>query len=221
MSASRDEAIPALELDRRRRILGYLVPAINLPYFIIKIHEIYLGVQAGMRLNSPEFLNDLILLSLSVGLTILIPSFAPVYTSRYRFTGEGLEITRMLKRKVSIPYPTIEAAELYIRDQKRGEPSKEAIRDAKETINAMRKTGFKFHDYTNSEENIALIFGEGSRVYMISPAYPKAFAQKLRKKVGRLTVRMVELTPRGKRTVELATKRTGAQRPNTTPPRKR
>jgi hypothetical protein len=41
---------------------------------------------------------------------------------------------------------------------------------------------------------------------MISPAYPKAFAQKLRKKVGRLPVRMIEFTPRGKRTIDLSTR---------------
>ncbi len=203
MSASRDEAIPALELDRRRRILGYVVPAINLPYFALKIYEIYLGLQAGMPVNSPDFLNDLILLSLSLGLTILIPSFAPVYESRYWFTEAGLRISRVLKRKITVPYSSVEMVELYTRDEKRGKASPEAVKAAKETINTMRRTGFKFVDFTNAEESIALIYGEGNKVYMISPAYPKAFAQKLRKKVGRLTVRIIELTPRGKRTIDL------------------
>jgi len=206
LSAARDEAIPALELDRRRRILGYVVPAINLPYFALKIYEIYLGLQTGMQLNSPDFLNDLIMLSLIIGLTLLIPSFAPVYTSRYWFTGTGLRISRFLKRKITVPYSTVEMVELYTRDEKRGKASQEAVKAAKEAINTMRRTGFKFVDFTNAEESIALIFGETNKVYMISPAYPKAFAQKLRKKVGRLPVRMIEFTPRGKRTIDLSTR---------------
>ncbi len=206
MRAARDEAIPALELDRRRRVLGYVVPAINLPYFAWKIYETYLGLQAGMQLNSPEFLNDLIMLSLIIGLTLLIPSFAPVYTSRYWFMGTGLRISRFLKRKITVPYSSVEMVELYTRDEKRGKASQEAVKAAKENINTMRRTGFKFVDFTNAEESIALIFGETNKVYMISPAYPKAFAQKLRKKVGRLPVRMIEFTPRGKRTIDLSTR---------------
>jgi hypothetical protein len=203
LSADRDEAIPALELDRRRRILGYVVPAINLPYFALKFYEIYNRLQAGMPMNSPDFLNDLILLSLSIGLVILIPSFAPIYASRYWFTGAGLSISRFLKRKITVPYSSVEMVELYIRDEKRGKVSQEAVKAAKENINTMRRTGFKFVDFTNAEESIALVFVEGNKVYMISPAYPKAFAQKLRKKVGRLPVRMIEITPRGKRTIDL------------------
>ena len=204
MSAPRDEAVPALKLNSRRRIMGYAVPLLNLPLGILKAYEIYLGLQAGLPMNTPEFLNDIILLSLSLGITLLIPSYAPMYTSRYTLTGACLRISRILKRTATIPYTSIERMELYIRDEKRGKPSEEAVQYAKDAIITMRRAGFKFHDYTNAEENIALIFGEANRVYMISPAYPKAFAQKLRKKVGRLPVRTVELTPRGKRIQDLA-----------------
>jgi hypothetical protein len=122
-----------------------------------------------------------------------------MYTSRYTLTGAGLRISRILKRTTTIPYKSIERIELYIRDEKRGKPSKEAVQYATDAIITMRRTGFKFHDYTNAEENIALIFGETNRVYMISPSYPKAFAQKLRKRARRIPVRIIELTPRGKR----------------------
>lgn len=179
--------------------MGYAVPLLNLPLGIFKAYEIYLGLQAGLPMNTPEFLNDIVLLSLSLGITLLIPSFAPMYTSRYTLTGAGLRISRILKRTATIPYGSIERIELYIRDEKRGKPSKEAVQYATDAIITMRRTGFKFHDYTNAEENIALIFGETNRVYMISPSYPKAFAQKLRKRTRRIPVRIIELTPRGKR----------------------
>ena len=204
LSAPRDEAVPALKLNSRRRIMGYTVPLLNMPLGISKAYEIYLGFQAGLRMNTPEFLNDIILLSLSLGITLLIPSYAPMYTSRYSLTGAGLRISRILKRTVTIPYGSIERMELYIRNEKRGKPSKEAVQYAKDAIITMRRTGFKFHDYTNAEENIALLFGPENKVYMVSPAYPKAFAQKLRKKAGRIPVRIVELTPRGKRIQDLA-----------------
>jgi hypothetical protein len=198
LSAARDEAVPALKLQNRRRLLGYLVPLINLPLLLVKAQEIYTSASSGLQWNTPEFLNDIFLLLLGLGVVLLLPSFAPVYASSYALTGTGLKISRFMKRKVTLPYPGIERIELHLRDEKRGEPSQEALKYSRDSINQLRKAGFKFADYTNDEANVTLLFSE-NKVYMISPAYPKVFANKLRKRIGRLPVRIVHLTPRGKR----------------------
>jgi hypothetical protein len=202
LTAPREEAVPALKLDNRRRLLGYLVPLMNLPLFIFKAYEVYVAISTGTPWNTPDFLNDLILLTMSLGINFYVTGFVPVYTSSYALTGTGLKISRFMRRTTTLPYAEIARTELYIRDEKRGKPSKEAIKTVKDSINELRQAGFKFADHTNAEESIALLFCE-SKVYMISPAYPKAFANKLRRRVGSLPVRIVELTPRGKRTKDL------------------
>lgn len=198
LSAARDEAVPALKLQNRRRLLGYLVPLINLPLLLVKAQEILTSASSGLQWNTPEFLNDIFLLLLGLGIVFFLPSFVPVYTSSYALTGSGLKISRFMKRKVTLPYPGIERIELHLRDEKRGEPSQEALKYSRDSINQLRKAGFKFADYTNDDTAIALLITESS-VYLLSPKYPKAFTQKLRKRVGKLPVKMVELTARGKR----------------------
>jgi hypothetical protein len=197
--AARDEEIPSLPLHTQRRVLGYLVPLVSFPILIWKAYSISLILsQPSPQLNSPELLNDLVTVSFSLVLLFLIPNHSPLYTNHYWLTPKGLKITRTLKGTKTLPYDTIDRLELFIRDERPGKPSKEALQYARDHVNDLRKTGFKFIDYTNNETKIALIY-TGEKIYMITPANPRAFAQKLGKRIRRLSVKTVTLTPKGTR----------------------
>lgn len=203
LSNTREEVVPALKLIRRRRILGYVIPLLNLPLFLVNAYDIFLRISRGIPWNNPDFINDFIILILSLGISLFLPSIAPVYTSNYTMTANGLKITRFMKRTATLSYSSISRIDLYIRDEKKGNLSQDALKYSKESINELRRAGFRFVDYTNAESSIALIFYE-NKVYMISPAYPKVFSQKLKKKIGKLPIRIITLTHRGKRIQEQA-----------------
>ena len=201
---ARDEEIPSLPLHTQRRLLGYLVPLVSIPILIWKAYSISLILsQPSPQLNSPELLNDLVTVSFSLMLLLLIPNHSPLYTNHYWLTPQGLKITRTLKGTKTLPYDTIDRLELYIRDERRGKPSQEALQYARAHVNDLRKTGFKFIDYTNNETKIALIH-TGEKIYMITPANPRAFAQKLGKRIRGLSVKTVTLTPKGTRVKDSA-----------------
>ena len=200
--AARDEEIPSLPLHTQRRLLGYLVPLVSFPILIWKAYSISLILsQPSPQPSGLELLNDLVTVSFSLVLLLLIPNHSPLYTNHYWLTPKGLKITRPLKGTKILPYDTINRLELYIRDERRGKPSKEALQYARDHVNDLRKTGFKFIDYTNNETKIALIH-TGEKIYMITPANPKAFAHKMGKRIRRLSVKTVTLTPRGTRVKE-------------------
>jgi hypothetical protein len=71
-----------------------------------------------------------------------------------------------------------------------------------ENAEKLRKTGFGFVDFTNSEANIVLIMS-GRKVYMISPAKPRAFLKGLKKRAPKLNAKIVELNAKGKNIQEL------------------
>jgi len=197
--AAQEEAIPTLPLHTQRRILGYLVPLISFPILTWKAYSISIILsQPNFQLTNPEFINDLVTISFSLVLLLLIPQNSPLYTNHYWLTPRGLKVTRILKGTKVLPYATIDRLELYIRDLRKGSPSKEALQYARNHVNERRKNGFKFIDYTNNETKIALIY-TGTDIYMITPANPRALAQKLLKRVKKLSVRTVTLTPMGTR----------------------
>jgi len=199
-----EEDIPTLPLDRTRRILGYVVPIMNFPLLAWKVYEITTGLSSGtLKLNSVDFLNDLIMVSLSLVLLLLIPHYSPIYPSQYWFTPAGLKIKRTLKGTKTLAYNTITRVDLYLREEKSGKPSKDALKYSRESIEELRNAGFKFSDFTNSEIRIAFVFS-GEQVYMITPAYPKAIVQKLKTRTGKIKEKTVELTSRGKRVRENA-----------------
>lgn len=198
LSAPRGEAVPALRLIGRRRFLGYFIFLVNLPVMAWNAYKVALDLSAGMQLSSPDLLNELVLLASSFCLSFVLPWWLPVFTSKYWFTGDGVKISRFFKGTVTMPYSAIARAEVYVKDERKGKASQEAMRYAKESASALRKSGFKFADYTNDDSTIVLLVGEKS-VYLLSPKYPKAFVQKLRKRVGKLPAKMVELTPKGQR----------------------
>jgi hypothetical protein len=114
---------------------------------------------------------------------------------------DGFKISRFLGGTKKISYSSIARAEVHIRDARSGPVSKEAIKFSRDSVELLRRSGFKIHDYTNSEKTIVLLIGDAD-AYMISPAYSKAFLQKLGKRVKKLPVKLVELTSRGKRVRE-------------------
>jgi hypothetical protein len=194
-----DDLIPTLPLETRRKILGYIIPLMNFPLMIWKIYQITVGISTrGLKLTSLDTINDLIIISFSLILVLIVPNSSPIYASSYWFTPKGLKIKRLLKGTTVLPYDSITRVDLYLRDEKKGEPNKEALDYARDSMSELRRMGFKISDYTNSEKHIALVFS-GNRIYMITPAYPKAFVQKLRKQTGRLNIKTILLTPRGER----------------------
>lgn len=202
MSAPGEEAVPASKLIGRRRYLGYFIFIVNIPTLALTAYEVALKLSDWAGWNSPDFFSDLILLALSFGLAFVLPRWLPVFASTYRLTGTGLKISRFLKGAVTVPYPSIARADVYVQDKRSGKVSKEALQYAKESADELRKSGFKFSDYTNDDTNIVLLIS-GKGIFLLSPMYPKAFIQKLRKRAGAFPATMVELSHSGKRTREI------------------
>ena len=194
------EDILSLPLMQRRRILGYAIPAVNLPLFLYNFYVIAIHFQEGMPIGSSMFWEDMIVLFLTAFLTYYIPQFFPVYFSKYSHTKEGLSIKRLIRKDVIIPYRAIDRAEVYLRvDAEIDEKAKKYATSQAETL---RKSGFKFKDYTNSDQIILNIFVE-KNIYMLSPSKPKALLKELKRRNKKLSARIVELTRRGKRIQDL------------------
>lgn len=194
------EDILSLPLMQRRRILGYAIPAVNLPLFLYNFYVIAVHFQEGMPIGSSMFWEDLIVLFLTAFLTYYIPQFFPVYFSKYSHTKEGLSIKRLIRKDVIIPYRAIDRAEVYLRVD--AEIDEEAKKYATSQAETLRKSGFKFKDYTNSDQIILNIFVE-KNIYMLSPSKPKALLKELKRRNKKLSARIVELTRRGKRIQDL------------------
>ncbi len=194
------DEIPSLPLVQRRRLLGYMIPAVNLPLFAYNLYTIFVHFQEGMVIGSQMFYEDFIVLILTGFLTYSIPRYFPVYASKYRHKGDGLSIKRLLHDEVIIPYKSIDRAEVYLRVDK--EISKQATEYATDQSAILQKSGFKFKDYTNSDTTILNLFVEKD-IYMLSPEKPKLLLKEIKRKNKKLSARIVELTSRGKRVQEL------------------
>jgi hypothetical protein len=194
------EDIQSLPMMQRRRILGYAIPAVNGPLFLYNFYVIAVHFQEGMTIGSSIFWEDFLVLILTGFLTYYIPQFFPVYESKYSYTNEGLSIKRLLRKDVLIPYKSIDRAEVYIRvDEKIDEGAKKYATDQAEIL---RKSGFKFKDYTNSDQIILNLYME-KNIYMLSPSKPKTLLKELKRRNKKLSARIVELTRRGKRIQDL------------------
>ena len=122
--AARDEEIPSLPLHTQRRVLGYLVPLVSFPILIWMAYSVSLILSPpNPHLSGLELLNDLVTISFSLVLLLLIPNHSPLYTNHYWLTPKGLKITRTLKGTKILPYDTIDRLELFIRDERQGKPS--------------------------------------------------------------------------------------------------
>lgn len=181
-------------------LLGYIIPMVNLPLFIYNVYETAVHLQGGMLIGSQMFWEDIIVLASTLFLTIAIPRFFPVYTSKYKMTGEGLILSRFLRKTTVISYKEIDRVEVYIRADK--EINDKATDYATDQSANLRKSGFKFVDYTNAEGIIMNLFVDRS-IYMISPEKPRALLKELKRKNKRLTARIIELTKRGTKIQDL------------------
>ena len=196
-----DAEIESLPLIRRRRLLGYMIPAVNVPLFIYNVLQAFQHYQEGILIvGSAVFWEDFVVLVSTLFLTLAIPRFFPVYASKYIMTGDGLELKRFLRGSEKIPFKEIDRVEVYIRVDE--EISKDATGYATDQAAILRKSGFKFIDYTNAENIIMNMFMEKA-IYMISPAKPKSLLKELKRRNRRLTARIVELTRRGKKIQDL------------------
>jgi hypothetical protein len=194
------EEVPSLPLMARRRLLGYMIPAFNLPLFGWNLYSLIVKVQGGMNLNSIAFLEELLVTFSALFLVLLLPRYFPVYLSRYRLELEGLTVSRFLKGRKVLPYKEIDRAEVYIRVDE--EISSEAKNYAMDQSASLRKSGFKFQDYTNDDSTIMNLY-VGKEILMISPSKPRSLLKDLKRRNRRFTARIVELTHRGKSVQEL------------------
>ncbi|MGD2142795.1 MAG: hypothetical protein PVH79_04885, partial [Candidatus Bathyarchaeota archaeon] len=89
MSGSVEE-VPTIPLENRRRILGYVVPIMTFPLILWKVYQISTRLSSGkLQWNSIDFVNDIIILSFSLVLLLLVPNSSPLYPSSYWFAPEG------------------------------------------------------------------------------------------------------------------------------------
>jgi hypothetical protein len=198
--AEQNEQVESLPLITKRRILGILVPAMNLPFFAYNLYSIVMLYLSGGPMNTENFYSNLVLTILTLVLLLGLPRWIPVYTSKYTLEAGGLRITRFLKGTIILNYKDIPRVEVYIREPE--EIPEDALNYTKDTAEKLRKTGFSFVDYTNSEANIVLLMS-GRKIYMISPAKPRAFLKSLKKRAPKLTAKIVELNKDGKKVQEL------------------
>ena len=88
-------------------LLGYFIPAVNLPLFLYNVYQTVLHLQEGMVIGSQMFWEDIIVLVSTLFLTWAIPRFFPVYTSKYVLTPDGFKISRLLRKAVSYTHLTL------------------------------------------------------------------------------------------------------------------
>jgi hypothetical protein len=189
------EEIPSLPLMTKRRLLGYIIPAFNLPIFGWNIYNLAAEVQGGLNPNSLAFLEELLVVFGTVFLTIIMSRYFPIYTCKYRLEPEELIINRFLKGRKALPYSDIDRAEVYI--MVGDDISSDAKNYATDQAAVLRKSGFKFQDYTNAESTIMNLY-VGKNIIMISPSKPRSLLKELKRRNKRFTARIVELTHRGK-----------------------
>jgi hypothetical protein len=195
-----NEQVEALPLIQKRKLLGIIIPAINLPFFVFNAYRTVTLYLAGAPLNSEDFYSSAVLTVATLVLAVFLPQWVPVYASKYTLAENGLKIGRMLKHSITLSYKDIVRAEVYIREP--GEIPEDAIAYTRDNAEKLRKTGFGFVDFTNSESNIVLLMS-GRKIYMISPAKPRAFLKSLKKRAPKLTAKIVELNAKGKNIQEL------------------
>ena len=194
-----DVEVEALPLSRRRRIIGLILPIFNIPILALTLYSIVAKLEAGIPPLSESFLGDLALFLLTLSVMILLLLRAPIYSSSYRLSGEGVVVRRFPRGEILIPYSSIERAEVYIRREKLDRIPSKAVEYAKSSVTLLREAGYKLRDYTNSDEIVVLLLTRGDEAYLLSPRDPRGFLSQLRRRVGRMPIRWIELTRRGRR----------------------
>lgn len=193
-----EESIPHANLGNRRKVLFLMIYGFNIPLFLGKVYELIIKVQQGISLSSSILFLDLILIASLLVFIIYLPTLLPVFASNYWFTKDGIKISRLLKKTLTLPYRAISKIEIYEKSKRGGEIPKKVTRYAKESINKLRDVGFKLHDYSNDDDCITILLSE-EKIYLISPSSPRVFAQKVQKRAKKIPIQMVEITSRGER----------------------
>jgi hypothetical protein len=187
----------------KRKILGILIPLVNVPLFFWNLWQTIMEIKLGMKVNQIEFFENLLLLITTLGLSFFIPRMFPVYKTEYFLGKNSIKLSRFLRGDVKIDIKEVERVELFMRLDK--EISEDAEKYAMDSSANLRKAGFKFKDYTNAEDIILNLFS-GEKIYMISPEKPKTMIKELKKRNKKLSAKIVELHRRGKRIQELGAK---------------
>ena len=194
-----DVEVEALPLSRRRRIIGLILPIFNIPILALTLYSMVAKLETGIPPLSESFLGDLALFLLTFSVMLLLLLRAPIYSSSYRLSGEGVVVRRFPRGEILIPYSSIERAEVYIRREKLDRIPGRAVEYAKSSVTLLREAGYKLRDYTNSDEIVVLLLTKGDEAYLLSPRDPRGFLSQLRRRVGRMPIRWIELTRRGRR----------------------
>lgn len=192
----RKEFIAECPLDRRRRFLGTFIPVINISIFSMILFYTVSGLLAGLPVFSIDFMSNVVIICLSFFVGFYMPRNAPIYTSRYELSHGELTIHRIYKKPITLSFREIKEVEVYVKSK--GRIPKEVIQQERLVIESLRKNGFKFFDYTNTEDIIMLLITE-EKVYMISPREPEELIKKIKKYHPSLKGRRVELTEKGSR----------------------
>jgi hypothetical protein len=193
-----EEPIPHANLGNRRKVLCLMIYGFNIPLFLAKVYEIIVKVQQGVPISSSILLLDLVLTASLLVMIIYLPTLLPVFASSYWFTKDGIKISRLLKKTLTLPYRAISKIEIYEKSKRGGEIPKKITRYAKESINNLRDVGFRLHDYSNYDDCITILLS-GEKIYLISPSSPRVFAQKVQKRANKIPIQMVEITSKGER----------------------
>lgn len=193
-----EESIPHINRGNRRKVLCLMIYGINIPLLLGKGYDIIVKVQQGVPLSSSTMIIDFIMAVILLGMIIHFTTLMPVFTSSYWFTTDGIKISRLLKKTLNLPYRTISKIEIYEKSKRGEEIPKKIIRYAKESINNLRDVGFKMDDYSNDDDSVAILIS-GEKIYLISPSYPRVFAQKVQKRAKKIPIKLVEITSKGKR----------------------
>ena len=193
-----EESIPHANLGNRRKVLCLMIYGFNIPLFLGKVYELIIKVQQGLPLSSSILFLDLILIASLLVFILYLPTLLPVFASNYWFTKDGIKISRLLKKTLTLPYRAISKIEIYEKSKRGGEIPKKVTRYAKESINNLRDVGFRLHDYSNDDDCITILLSE-EKIYLISPSSPRVFAQKVQKRAKKIPIQMVEITSRGER----------------------
>ena len=196
------EEIQALSIDNTRRFLGIMLFVINVPIMLQKSYEMYTRYRAGYEWSTGELLGDLAIMVVNLVLVIYLPRILPLYPSRYALTEEGVKMTRFMRPNTLAHYKYLIRAELYIPKKGRDEANKNLQHLARTQLNEMRNSGFKQEDFTNDMQNVVLLIS-GDSIFALSPLYPKAFLDKLRKMKPGLPAKQIEARNSGRRESEI------------------
>jgi hypothetical protein len=199
---SQEEEIQAEPIDRTRRLLGYMLIVVNLPLMLLKLYEVYLKYIEGYPWTQTELILDVVILVINIVFVIYLPRVLPLYPSKYVLGEKGVKLSRFMRPNTIAEYKYMIRAELYIPKKGRIDENKNLEMLARTQLNDLRNSGFSQQDFTNDMKNVVLLIS-GNAIYALSPAYPRAFLNKLRKRKSGLPAKQIEVRKKGRRETDI------------------